>query len=234
MQFSIAKIKLFQKKFAISASMHYLIDTEQSLSFRICFQRRKAFFCKMKLDGTIILALNRAADRLGGIVNLGRQLEISPSNISRYLSGKVQTVSDDNWSKIRKFLCPDFREQEIQDTPVIEWQELQQDPEVLQRNGTPEHLMLRVQGQQMAPLVCDRDLLVVRRTGTLKEIPENKIVVAVFKPLRRTPWKAVCKRLRKINGCCWLFSDEPGGLCFPAESENILWTGVVLRKICEL
>ena len=188
----------------------------------------------MKLDGTIIAALNRAAGQLGGIAGLGRRLDIPASNISRYLSGKVQTVSDDNWRKIRKFLCPWNWEQEMQNTPVLEWKELQLDPELIWRNGTPEHLILRVQGQQMAPQVCDRDLLVVRKTGTLKEIPENKIVVAVFRPLRKAPLKVVCKRLRKINGSCWFFSDEPGGICFPVEHENILWTGVALRKICEL
>ena len=188
----------------------------------------------MRLDGTIILALNRAVEQLGGIGNLGRELGISPSNISRYLSGKVQAVSDDNWGKIRKILCPGSLEQDMQNTPVLEWKELQQHPESVWRNGTPEHLMLRVQGQQMSPLVCDRDLLVVRKTGTLKEIPENKIVVAVFEPLQKRSLNVVCKRLRKINGSCWLFSDEPGGLCFPVENENIVWTGVVLRKICEL
>ena len=70
--------------------------------------------------------------------------------------------------------------------------------------------------------------------ATLKEIPENKIVVAVFNPMQQGALKAVCKRLRKINGNYWFFSDEPGGICFPAEKEKIVWTGVVLRKICEL
>ncbi|MBE6384956.1 MAG: S24 family peptidase [Lentisphaerae bacterium] len=188
----------------------------------------------MKLDATIILALNRAVERLGGIGNLGKKLEISPSNLSRYLHGKVQTISDSNWLKLKKILCPGSLEEAMQNTPVIEWKELQQDPELVHRNGPLEHLMLRVQGQQMAPLVCDRDLLVVHRQATLKEIPENKIVVAVFNPMQQGALKAVCKRLRKINGNYWFFSDEPGGICFPAEKEKIVWTGVVLRKICEL
>lgn len=188
----------------------------------------------MKLDGSIILALHRAAERLGGAGNLGRKLDISPSNISRYLSGKVHTVSDANWLKLKKFLCPGILEQELSSSPVIEWKELQRDPELVCRNGVLEHLLLRVQGQQMAPLVCDRDLLVVHRQENLKEIPENKIVVAIFDPLLQGSLKAVCKRLRKINGTYWFFSDEPGGKCFPAEKENIVWTGVVLRKICEL
>jgi hypothetical protein len=189
---------------------------------------------KMKLNGTIILALNRAAEKWGGVGNLGQKTGLSPSNISRYLSGKVRTVSDDNWLKLKGILGTGLFGGEVQEAPVIEWKELQRDPELLERNGRVEHLLLRVQEQQMAPVICDRDLVQVRHTETLKEIPENKIVLAVFNPHTLPCRKAVCKRLRKINGDYWFFSDEPCGSFFPAEKEKIIWSGVVLRKISEL
>ena len=189
---------------------------------------------KMQLNGTIILALNRAAERWGGIGNLGKKTGLPPSNISRYLSGKVRAVSDENWVKLRKVLGTGFFGEEVHEAPVIEWRELQRDPELLERNGHVEHLLLRVQEQQMAPVICDRDLVQVRHTETLKEIPENKIVLAVFNPRSVPSRQAVCKRLRKINGDYWFFSDEPCGSFFPAEKEKIIWTGVVLRKISEL
>ena len=188
---------------------------------------------KMKLTGTIIQALTRTADRMGGAANLGREAGVDPSNISRYLNGKVHSVSDENWHKLHALLRR--RGETYGDIPcgIIEWSELQRDPDLVNRCGDKE-LVFRVQDQQMAPRICDGDLLVVRPAGTLGEIPENKIVVAVFSPLRKASAPAVCKRLRKINGDDWFFSDEPGGVCLPAEKEMIMWTGVVLRKICEL
>lgn len=177
--------------------------------------------------------MNRAANCMGGAANLGREAGVDPSNISRYLRGKVQSVSDENWHKLQTLLRRRGETYGDISCAVIEWSELQRDPEVVNRRGSDE-LVIRVQGQQMAPRICDGDLLVVRPAGTLGEIPENKIVVAVFSPLRKSASRAVCKRLRKINGDDWFFSDEPGGICLPAEKEMIMWTGVVLRKICEL
>lgn len=189
----------------------------------------------MKLDGTVIRALLSAAERCGGAVNLGRRAGIDPSCISRYLRGKVGSVSDGNWEKLRVFLqtvsSDVCREKTL---PVIEWRELLKDPGQLMRNGGVEDLVLRAQDLQMAPQICDRDLIVVHQQENLKAVPENKIIVAVFKPVRESSGRAVCKRLRRINGDCWLFSDEPQGVFFPAGNEEILWVGVVLRKICEL
>lgn len=188
----------------------------------------------MKLTGTIIQALSRAADSMGGAANLGRETGVSPCNISRYLNGKVHSVSDGNWQKLQKLLKRRGEACGETVSMVIDWGELQRDPEVVNRSGSGEELLFRVYGEEMSPRICDGDLLVVRRAGALGEIPENKIVVAVFFPFRKTPVKAVCKRLRKINGDYWFFSDEPGGICLPADKEKIMWTGVVLRKICEL
>ena len=188
----------------------------------------------MRLDGNIIVALKRAAENCGGAGQLGRRTGVDPSCISRYLSGKVQSVSDENWGKLKKILngvsgmpAWDWA------LPVIEWQEFQRDPEIIGCNGGVERLILRAQGLQMAPQICDRDLLLVRRRKNLTELPENKIVVAVYqsaKGIRR----AVCKRVRRVDDRYWLFSDEPEGKFFPAESGKIVWLGVVLRKICEL
>ena len=189
----------------------------------------------MELDGAVIRALVLAAERCGGAVNLGRRSGIDPSCISRYLRGKVRSVSDDNWNKLRKILetvsCDRFYETAH---PVVEWKELLKDPGQLLRNGGVEQLILRAQGLEMAPQICDRDLILVRQKESLTDVPENKIVVAVFKPFCAESQRAVCKRLRRINGDCWFFSDEPQGFFFPAENKEILWIGVVLRKICEL
>ena len=189
----------------------------------------------MKLDGSVICALLHAAERCGGAVNLGRRSGVDPSCISRYLRGKVASVSDENWRKLQQFLQTAGNEP-FQGTahPVIEWCELQNDPGLLRRNGVADELVFRAQGLQMAPQICDRDLIVVRHLENLKAVPENKIVVAVFKSFRETPGKAVCKRFRRINGSNWFFSDEPHGRYFSAEYEEIFWVGVVLRKICEL
>ena len=88
----------------------------------------------MRIDETILQALKRAVAEAGDAKELAARCQVSASNISRYLSGKVQAVSDDNWGKIRKFLCPGSLEQDMQNTPVLEWKELQQDPELKWRN----------------------------------------------------------------------------------------------------
>ena len=197
---------------------------------------QKDWYCfEMKLDGAVIRALLSAAERCGGAVNLARLSGIDPSCISRYLRGKVGAVSDENWGKLKRFLQTAGGEALRGELlPVIEWREFLKDPGVVGSNGGPEELILRAQGLQMAPQICDRDLIVVRRLNDLKAAPENKIVVAVFNSLRQLPGRAVCKRLRKINGGYWFFSDEPQGIFFSVEHEEILWVGVVLRKICEL
>lgn len=188
----------------------------------------------MKLDGAVIRALTDAAERCGGAAGLGARAGVDPSCISRYLRGKVKSVSDENWQKLRKFLKIIGSETgEETAFPVIEWRSLQDDPSLLWRNGGTDQLVLRAQGLQMAPRICDRDLMVVSRKKDLKAVPENKIIVAVY-ALSEERLQTVCKRLRKLNGSYWLFSDEPQGSFFQAEIRNILWVGVVLRKICEL
>lgn len=187
----------------------------------------------MVVDGALIRALVCAAERCGGTVSLGRKSGVDPSLISRYITGKVRNVSDGNWKKLQAVLpTVGVGDPEKKTVPVLEWRELQQDPGLLLRNGGVKEVVFRAQGLQMAPQICDRDLIVVHRKENLKAIPENKIVVAACRQVESC--SAVCKRLRRLNGCCWLFSDEPQGRFFSAESVEILWIGVVLRKICEL
>ena len=191
------------------------------------------YIYNMVVDGALIRALIRAAERCGGTVSLGRKSGVDPSLISRYITGKVRSVSDGNWKKLQSVLpTVGVGEPGKRTVPVIEWRELQQDPGLLLRNGGVKEVVFRAQGLQMAPQICDRDLIVVHRKENLKAIPENKIVVAACRQVESC--SAVCKRLRRINGGCWLFSDEPQGRFFPAESVEIFWVGVVLRKICEL
>lgn len=202
----------------------------------VSYRQRDRYIAEMKLDGAMIRALRCAAERCGGAVNLSRRSGIDPGCISRYLRGRVRSVSDENWSKLKKFLQTVnshlFQEDLL---PVIEWKELLKDPELVRRDGGVEELVLRARGLQMAPGICDRDLIFVRRLPDLQTAPENRIVVAVFDPQRgKQQRKAVCRRLRKINDGYWFFSDEPQGLFFSAECEEIIWIGVVLRKISEL
>lgn len=195
------------------------------------FIGRRLVFYEMILDGALIRALVCAAERCGGAVKLGRRTGIDPSLISRYMRGKVRAVSDENWNKLQTFL-PAVDDDLCCRKPVLEWRELQKDPAFLWRSGVVKELVLRAHDLQMAPQICDRDIIVVRQKESLKTVPDNKIVVVVFKAQEK--FSAVCRRVRRINGCCWLFSDEPQGLFFPGESVETVWVGVVLRKICEL
>lgn len=188
----------------------------------------------MKLDCAVIRALANAAEKYGGTVNLGRLSGVDPSCISRYLRGKVKSVSDENWCKLRKYLQTAGRGAPPEtDVPVLEWRELAGDPGTVLRNGGAEQLLLRMQDMQMSPWICDRDLVVVQRKENLEAVPENKIVVAVFSAAGKG-LRAVCRRVRKLNGCYWFFCDEPQGSFFQVKSETIVWVGVALRKICEL
>lgn len=55
----------------------------------------------MRIDDTILRALRRAVDEAGGAKEFAARCQVSASNISRYLSGKVKTVTDDCWEKLR-------------------------------------------------------------------------------------------------------------------------------------
>ena len=60
----------------------------------------------MKLTPEVLETLRRAIDAAGGAGAFARKCHIDAANISRYLNGKVRSVSDDNWNKLAPFVSP--------------------------------------------------------------------------------------------------------------------------------
>lgn len=58
----------------------------------------------MKITPDLINRLRDAVGKCGGAVDLARKSGIDAANISRYLNGKVSSISDDNWAKLAPFL----------------------------------------------------------------------------------------------------------------------------------
>ena len=58
----------------------------------------------MKLTAEITSELRRAVNEAGGARKFSRLCGIDVANISRYLSGKVRSVNDDNWAKLERML----------------------------------------------------------------------------------------------------------------------------------
>ena len=58
----------------------------------------------MKLDDKLLAQLKKTVSACGGASEFARRCGIDPANISRYLNGKVHSVSDDNWQKLAPFL----------------------------------------------------------------------------------------------------------------------------------
>ena len=58
----------------------------------------------MKLTSEIIAELRRAVNDAGGARKFSRLCGMDVANISRYLSGKVRSVNDDNWAKLVRML----------------------------------------------------------------------------------------------------------------------------------
>lgn len=58
----------------------------------------------MKITPDLIKRLREAVDKCGGAVDLARKSGIDAANISRYLNGKVSSISDDNWAKLEPYL----------------------------------------------------------------------------------------------------------------------------------
>ncbi len=59
----------------------------------------------MKIDEKIIRELKRAVAASGGASRFADACGIDAANISRYLNGKVHSISDDNWQKLRPHLA---------------------------------------------------------------------------------------------------------------------------------
>ena len=58
----------------------------------------------MKITPDLIKRLREAVGKCGGAVDLARKSGIDAANISRYLNGKVNSISDDNWEKLKPYL----------------------------------------------------------------------------------------------------------------------------------
>ena len=58
----------------------------------------------MKVTQDLINRLREAVEKCGGAVDLARKSGVDAANISRYLNGKVNSISDDNWAKLAPFL----------------------------------------------------------------------------------------------------------------------------------
>jgi len=187
----------------------------------------------MKLDNRTLQALNRAVRHCGSAAALAAQTGVDPGCISRYLRGRVKSISDDNTRKLKRFLDRDMVPAACAPGRVMEWKEVGNDPALLLGNRESE-VALRVEDVQMAPRICARDIIVVRPAESLEKIPENRIVVALCREKGLARCRLLCRRLRNLGGRLWFFSDDPEGCFFPAESVQVMWSGVVLRKICEL
>lgn len=58
----------------------------------------------MKITPDLIKRLREAVEKCGGAVGLARKSGVDAANISRYLNGKVNSISDDNWAKLSLYL----------------------------------------------------------------------------------------------------------------------------------
>ncbi|MBE6390337.1 MAG: hypothetical protein E7043_09240 [Lentisphaerae bacterium] len=58
----------------------------------------------MRLNETILHALRQAVLHSGGAKELAAKCHISASNISRYLNGKVSSITDECWERLQPFL----------------------------------------------------------------------------------------------------------------------------------
>ena len=92
----------------------------------------------------------------------------------------------------------------------------------------------RVCGVSMEPTINDGDILFVEPAASTEEIPQNKIVVAKLADSVDSPEPVVCKRFNRKNGGIFLTSDNPAGRSWKVSPRQLVWIGVVVRKICEL
>jgi SOS-response transcriptional repressor LexA len=69
-------------------------------------QRLLLFYKKsvMKITPEILAALEAAVNTHGGAAALAQRSAVNPANLSRYLNGKVHSITDDNWAKLLPWL----------------------------------------------------------------------------------------------------------------------------------
>ena len=305
----------------------------------------------MKLTPEVLDTLREAIRAAGGAGAFARRCHIDAANNSRYLNGKVHSVSDYNWNKLKPFLLPaapaeraesvttiantpelrecikdammdrglrsadDLRrsigydstrsidrllsgklnffpdvlsaifdaldidpddaplepaEREllaprgiyrndgailVRPIPVVDWANaaghLSQlvscdktvlsawDPETTETVPAPvgtrrDTQAFRVCGVSMEPTINDGDILFVEPAASPEEIPQHKIVVAKLAEGAGSSGPVVCKRFARKNGEIELTSDNPSGRSWLVTPRQLVWIGVVVRKICEL
>lgn len=88
----------------------------------------------MKITGEIINALRAVVDEMGSPAQVARKTGVSPSNISRYLNGETQSISDDNWDKLKEYIIPHIDNIEV--VPVDSKKPIHQAPDTIR--NTPE------------------------------------------------------------------------------------------------
>ena len=92
----------------------------------------------------------------------------------------------------------------------------------------------RVTGVSMEPTINDGDILFVEPVASPDDIPQHKIVVAKLADDADAPGPVVCKRFARKDGGIELTSDNPSGRSWSVSERQLIWIGVVVRKICEL
>jgi len=305
---------------------------------------------KMKLDKELIDRLRAAVAAAGGAGEFSRRSRVDAANISRYLSGKVRSVGDDNWAKLEPFLripahasappreetvanTPALREcikdammrrglrsaddlrrligydsvrsverllagklnffpemlsaifdaleidpddapiapgerellaprgiyrdggMLVRPIPVVDWANAAGhlstlgscdktvyaawDPECTETVPAPvgtrrDIQAFRVSGVSMEPTINDGDILFVEPVSSPDDIPQHKIVVAKLAASADSPESVICKRLSRHGGRLELTSDNPAGRSWSVSPEQLVWIGLVLRKISEL
>ena len=60
----------------------------------------------MKITREILNALKAVVDEMGSPAQVARKTGVAPSNLSRYLNGEVQSISDNNWDKLKEYITP--------------------------------------------------------------------------------------------------------------------------------
>ena len=143
----------------------------------------------------------------------------------------------------------------IRPVPVVEWAnaashlEMLENESIVMRQWDPETTptvpvpanarrdtrAFRVHGISMEPRILDDDIVLVEPAENTDDIPDNKVVVVRFNDQSDIPEKVVCKRFRRQSPTQMLLtSDNPEGRIIPFSKADILWIGVVVKKISEM
>jgi DNA-binding Xre family transcriptional regulator len=143
----------------------------------------------------------------------------------------------------------------VRPVPIVEWANAASDLESLESENIimgkwdPENTptvpvpadsrrdtrAFRVNGISMEPRILDDDIVLVEPVENPDAVPDNKVVVIRFNEQSDIPEKVVCKRFRRQPGHQFLLtSDNPEGRIIPFSSADVMWMGIVVKKISEM